>query len=100
MTLNAACKERIWIDVPGSATGQRLPYVGPGFGCIRIIDTSSHQLSSQEWYYLRVQGYLPWGTRLVRKALMDTREGGTSLSLTPHVLYTAGRREAGRAAEQ
>ena len=27
-----------------------------------------------------VQGLLPWGTRLVRKALMDTREGGTSLS--------------------
>ena len=29
-----------------------------------------------------VQGLLPWGTRLVIKALMDTREGGTSLSLT------------------
>jgi hypothetical protein len=27
-----------------------------------------------------VQGLLPWGTRLVNKALMDTDEGGTSLS--------------------
>ena len=39
-----------------------------------------------------VQGLLPWSTRLVNKALIDTREGGTSLSLTPHIRFAAGRR--------